>query len=119
MIKPITPPIIKPVNYTDEMVERMSRVYTATPTRDTVDTLAIDFGKTPRSIIAKLSNLGIYIAPVRTTKTGKPIIKKDALVEKIALALKIECPSLVKANKLDLEKVVQALKDWLGEDCDN
>ena len=42
-------------NYTDEMVSEMTTQYTANPTRETVDALANQFGKTTRSIIAKLS----------------------------------------------------------------
>ena len=41
-------------NYTDEMVEQMTAQYEAKPTRETVDALAQTFGKTTRSIIAKL-----------------------------------------------------------------
>ena len=32
-------------NYTDEMVEHMTTVYVANPTRETVDVLANEFGK--------------------------------------------------------------------------
>ena len=62
-------------NYTDEMVEQMTAQYEANPTRETVDALAQTFGKTTRSIIAKLSREGIYKAQPRTTKTGEPVIK--------------------------------------------
>ena len=41
-------------NYTDEMVAQMTNDYSANPTRETVDALAKQFGKTTRSIIAKL-----------------------------------------------------------------
>ena len=41
-------------NYTEEMVNDMTTQYTANPTRETVDALAEQFGKTTRSIIAKL-----------------------------------------------------------------
>jgi len=100
----------KVVNYTDEMVDAIRSEYEAAPVRATVDTLAARFGKTPRSIIAKLSTLGIYQAPARVTKTGKPVVKKEALVAEIVAAIGVELPSLVKANKQDLEALVSALK---------
>ena len=100
----------KVVNYTVEMVETIVSVYEAAPERATVDALAEKFGKTPRSIIAKLSTLGIYKAPARVTKTGAPVVKKEALVAEIVAAIGVELPSLVKANKQDLEALVSALK---------
>ena len=99
----------KVVNYTDEMVETIVAVYEAAPERATVDALAEKFGKTPRSIIAKLSTLGIYKAPARVTKTGAPVVKKEALVAEINNKLGVELPSLVKANKQDLEALFAAL----------
>ena len=51
----------KSVNYTDEMVNTMTEQYSANPTRETVDALADQFGKTTRSIIAKLCLL--YTSP--------------------------------------------------------
>ena len=47
-------------NYTDEMVARMQEVYSANPTRATAETLAEEMDKPVRSVIAKLSNMGIY-----------------------------------------------------------
>ena len=96
------------------MVEHMRKMYLNTPTRETVDSLADEFGKRPRSIIAKLSNLEIYIAPVRTTKSGTPIIKKDELVKIISKAMKVELTSLIKANKQDLERLVTAIEVFTG-----
>lgn len=101
----------KTPNYTDKMVERLEAEYTAEPTRETVDRLAEEFAKSPRSIIAKLSRMGIYITPPRTTKAGKPIVKKEDMVEEICKALDVEAPSLVKTNKLDLEKLVNAVRE--------
>ena len=59
-------------NYTDEMVTEMIKVYTANPTRESVDLLANQFGKSVRSIIAKLSREGVYIAQERKTKSVNP-----------------------------------------------
>ena len=46
-------------NYTDEQVAHMVEVYSANPTRDTVDVLAQELGKSVRSIIAKLRRQGV------------------------------------------------------------
>ena len=99
----------KSVNYTDEMVNTMTEQYAANPTRETVDALADQFGKTTRSIIAKLSREGVYVAQPRTTKSGEPVISKSELVAQISEHFGIEMPTLVKAGKQDLQKLVDAI----------
>jgi thioesterase domain-containing protein len=96
-------------NYTEEMVNTMTEAYTANPTRETVDALAEQFGKTTRSIIAKLSREGVYVAQPRTTKSGEPVISKAELVAQIAEHFDIEVPTLVKAGKQDLQRLVDAI----------
>lgn len=99
----------KTVNYTEEMVSAMTEAYNEAPSKETVEALAEEFGKTTRSIVAKLSNLGIYKAQERVTKAGKPIVRKSELVEKIGEALGVTVTTLEKASKQDLEAVVEAL----------
>lgn len=96
-------------NYTEEMVNEMTTAYTENPTRETVDALAEQFGKTTRSIIAKLSREGVYIAQPRTTKSGEPVVSKSELVSEIANHFGIELPTLVKAGKADLQRLVDAI----------
>ena len=98
-------------NYTDEMVATMIDQYTATPTRATVDALADEFGKTARSIIAKLSREGVYVAQPKVTKAGAPIVRKADIVADIAsvLGVELEAPTLVKASKLDLLMLKEAV----------
>ena len=96
-------------NYTEEMVSEMTTAYTENPTRKTVDALAQQFGKTTRSIIAKLSREGVYIAQPRTTKSGEPVVSKTELVDTIANHFDIELPTLVKAGKADLQRLVDAI----------
>ena len=96
-------------NYTEEMVNTMTEAYAANPTRETVDALAEQFGKTTRSIIAKLSREGVYVAQPRTTKSGEPVISKAELVAQIAEHFDIEIPTLVKAGKQDLQRLVDAI----------
>lgn len=96
-------------NYTEEMVSEMTTAYTENPTRDTVDALAEQFGKTTRSIIAKLSREGVYVAQPRTTKSGEPVVAKAELVASIQEHFGIELPTLVKAGKADLQRLVDAI----------
>ena len=97
-------------NYTDEMVVSMTEQYVANPTRETVDSLAQEFGKTTRSIIAKLSREGIYKAQPRTTKTGEPVISKAQYVSAISNHFEVELPTLVKAGKQDLQRLAEVLE---------
>ena len=96
-------------NYTDEMVAQMTNDYTANPSRETVDALAKQFGKTTRSIIAKLSREGVYVAQPRTTKTGEPVVSKAQFVSAIEAHFDIAMPTLVKSGKQDLQKLAEAL----------
>ena len=97
------------VKYTEEMVERMVEQYTANPTRETVNAIADELGKPARSIIAKLTREGVYVAQPRTSKTGAPVIRKEQLVAYINQKLGIEAPSLAKATKADLARLVSAI----------
>ena len=97
---------VRPKNYTDEMVAQMTEAYTANPTRDTVDALANQFGKSVRSIIAKLSREGVYVAQPKVTKTGEPVVRKAELVAILEAHFKVAIPTLVKASKADLQKLV-------------
>ena len=99
---------MKPKNYTDEMVAEMHELYTATPTRETVDMIAENFGKSVRSVIAKLSREGIYVTQERTTKTGEPVVRKAELVAQLEDKFGIELPTLVKASKADLQELLNA-----------
>ena len=96
-------------NYTDEMVSSMTEAYQANPTRETVDALANQFGKTTRSIIAKLSREGVYVAQPRTTKTGEPVISKAQFVTAIEAHFDLPMPTLVKSGKQALQKLAAAL----------
>ena len=96
-------------NYSEEMIATMVSQYESNPTRDTVDALADEFGKTARSVIAKLSALGIYQKPAPANKRGEPIVKKEVFVAQIQDALGVEVPSAEKMTKADLQVLVAAL----------
>lgn len=96
-------------NYTEQMTSKMVATYTANPCRETVDALAKELGKNTRSVIAKLSREGVYKAQPRTTKTGEPIVRKAELLTQIETHYGIELPSLVKASKADLQRLIDTI----------
>ena len=99
----------KAVNYTAEQTQKMVADYLAGVTAETI---AESLGKTVRSVVAKLSREGVYKAKTYTTKTGQPVVKKDAHADAIGAILKMsenEIESLTKANKTALEKIFYAL----------
>ena len=100
---------VRPKNYTDEMVASMTEQYVANPTRDTVESLAKEFGKSVRSIIAKLSREGVYVAQPKVTKTGEPVVRKAELVAQLEAHFEVAIPTLVKASKADLQKLVDTI----------
>ena len=100
---------IRPKNYTEEMVAQMIDAYEANPSRETVDMLAGEMGKSVRSIIAKLSREGVYVAQPKVTKTGEPVVRKQELVASLQSHFGIEIPTLVKASKADLQRLVDSI----------
>ena len=100
---------MKTTNYSPEQTAQMVSDYS---NGVTVETIAENLGKTVRSVVAKLSREKVYKAKTYTTKTGAPVIKKDAHADAIGAILKMsenEIESLTKANKTALEKIFTAL----------
>lgn len=97
-------------NYSEDMIATMTERYTANPNRATVDALAQEFDKTARSVISKLSTLGIYQKAERVTKRGEPIIKKEVYIAQIQEALGIELASFDKMTKSDLQDLADMLQ---------
>ena len=99
------------VNYTEEMVEMMTSKYSANPTRETVEELADELGKSIKSVIGKLSR-EVYKKTEYLTKTGeKPITKKE-LVEHISEVIGIEYQTLAGLEKSP-KSCLKALEDKL------
>jgi hypothetical protein len=101
--------IMATANYTEAMTEKMVAQYSANPSRDTVDAIANELGKNARSVIAKLSREGVYKAQPRATKSGEPIVRKAELLAQIQDTLGKEFPSLVKASKADLQRLIDTI----------
>ena len=98
------------INYTEEQVAYMRTMYEENPTRETVEILAEEFGKSVKSIIGKLSREGVYKKTVYKTKTGEDPITKKVLVEKLADFLEISSDlilGLEKSPKRDLKNLVE------------
>lgn len=108
----------KPVNYTDEQATKMVADYAAGVT---VESLAAELGKSVKSVVAKLSRLGVYKKKTYTTKTGEAVVKKDELADKMTVAFDLteaEADSLTKANKTALVKILSAFESVKGEVLD-
>lgn len=100
---------MKAVNYTPEQTAQIVADYQA---GQTVETIAEKLGKSVRSVVAKLSREKVYVAKTYVSKTGAPVVKKDAHADAIGAILNLtenEIESLTKANKTALEKIFSAL----------
>jgi hypothetical protein len=97
------------VNYTPEQTQRLVEAYRAGVT---VEQIAVDIGKSVRSIVAKLSREGVYQKKEYVSKTGEKPVSKDAQADAIGAILGLseaDTESLAKANKAALVAVFEAL----------
>ena len=100
------------MNYTPNITSMMVKKYCDTPTRETVEALATELGKSVRSIRGKLSKEGVYRRQVYTTKQGLPPITKLEIVANIAVTLGFEGDDLLgldKCPKLVLQKLEKVI----------
>lgn len=100
----------KAVNYTAEQTAKMVADYQAGVT---VEALAMELGKSARSIVAKLSREKVYKAKTYVSKTGEAVVKKDAWADYIGQALGLseaDTDSLTKANKVALARIADFIK---------
>lgn len=99
--------------YTAEQTAELVAAYKASSTAETVATFAEKFGKTVKSVVAKLSREGVYQKKEYVSKTGEKPVKKDELANEFQEVFKLteaEADSLTKANKTALAKVLNAYK---------
>lgn len=92
--------------YTDEQTSKLVEQYKA---GETVEELALQLGKSVRSVVAKLAREGVYQKKA-TTAQKQTGTKKDELVLQLELFAGTELKSLQKATKEDLEKLVAFVK---------
>ena len=91
-------------NYTPEQTTKLVAGYLD---GQTVEALAEAMGKTVRSVVAKLSREGVYVAKTKTTGVAR--VRKADLVDKLATACGVApevFESLEKANHDVLEALV-------------
>jgi len=100
------------MNYTEVQTKYIIEEYSNKPSRITVDRLASELKKTPKSIIGKLSREGVYRRSVYKTKTGDSPVTKTELVEEIANNLELEVEVLAGLEKSP-KLVLKHLKDAL------
>lgn len=94
-------------NYTQEQTTKLVAGYQA---GETVEALATQLGKTTRSVVAKLSREGVYVA--KSKATGVARVKKSDLVDQLAHKCGVAAEvfeSLEKANHDVLETLVARL----------
>ena len=97
-------------NYTEKETEYMVEKYSGEPCMATVEKLSEELSRSKKSIIGKLSREGVYVAQPRVTKAGEPVVLKSEFVARIETALGISVPSIVKATKIDLQKLADHLE---------
>lgn len=96
----------KAINYTPEQTQQVVADYLQGVS---VESIAESLGKSVRSIVAKLSREGVYKRKEYATKTGEPVVSKDALADQIAQIVGLseaDAESLTKANKSALKAIL-------------
>ena len=109
LINPEKHDMEKTVNYTAEQTTALVEAYKANPSEDTVKAFAEQFGKSVRSIVAKLSRENVYIKKEYKAKDGSNPLAKDELATLIGEFVGLsegEMESLAKANKTALQKIL-------------
>lgn len=98
------------MKYTKDAADKITELYQAgTATAD----IAQAIGVPERSIIAKLSSLGVYKRKEYKNKRGETPVKKEEYIERIAQLMQVNSDlleSLEKANKSVLVLLERALK---------
>lgn len=110
------------VNYTPEQTAELKAAYVAAPNSETVAAFAEKFGKSVKSIVAKLSREGVYQPKVYVSKTGEKPVKKDQHADAIGKVLRMSEPeteSLTKATKPALLKIWTALANSVPREVES
>lgn len=96
-------------NYSQDVIDSMVAQYEANPTRETVDAISEQIGKPVRSVISKLSALGVYQKAIPAAKKSEPVVKKEVFVAELQEKLGIELKSFNSMTKADLEALISHL----------
>ena len=104
------------VSYTLENTKYLLGEYENEPTKETVERIGKELGKSTKSVIGKLSREGVYRRELYLSKTGDVPTTKIEIVATIAETLGIEAESLYglekspKGSLRNLEKAVAGLQ---------
>lgn len=101
------------MNYNEEQTRYIVEQYVSDPTKATVDRLAEEMEKSPKSIIGKLSREGVYRRSVYKTKTGESPVTKEQLVRDIEDALGMGHESLTGLEKSP-KNILKQIRDSLS-----
>ena len=109
------------MKYTTEITNKMVADY---QNEVSVAEIAAGLNVPERSVIAKLSSLGVYKKKQYLTKRGEVPIKKEEYIERIGALLQVNLDTLESLEKVNksvlalLEKRLQLAKDYptAGED---
>ena len=101
------------MNYNEEQTQYLVNEYVNDPTKATVDRLAQEMEKSPKSIIGKLSREGVYRRSVYKTKTGESPVTKEQLVRDIEDALGMGHESLTGLEKSP-KNILKQIRDSLS-----
>ena len=96
--------VVKSKVYTPEVNAQIAARYLADPS--SISLMAVELGVGRRSIISKLSHMGIYVKPKYLTKQGVPPVPKSAYIETISLELGIPVEILESLNKVTKQALV-------------
>jgi len=99
------------MKYTKEITDKIVEQYKS---GQTAKQIAETLGVADRSIIAKLSSLGVYQKKVYTNKRGEVPVKKYEMIERLAELLEVpsdQLESLEKVNKNVLKLLETRLSD--------
>ena len=99
--------------YTAEQTAELTAAYVANSSQETVEQFAEKFGKSVRSIVAKLSREGIYKKKEYVSKTGEKPVKKEAMADEFQQIFGLtesEADSITKANKTALKKILDFVR---------
>ncbi len=92
--------------YTQEVIAKMSLQYKASSTIETVGIIAKELGVSDRSVIAKLSSLGIYIKKAYVNKRGDLPVSKEVYIDRISKLLEIDSCMLDSLEKVTKQALV-------------
>lgn len=98
------------MKYTKEATQKLVHSYQG---GTSVEALAVDLGVPVRSVIAKLSSLGVYQKKVYLDKRGEVPVSKEELIDQVAVLLGVApdlLDSLEKCNKSVIKLILNGLK---------